>query len=750
MTVEPFELIENYARHHDAYVRRNVAIAISTLPDEPSVAALVDMATSDPDEKVRETAEQRLAMIDPSGAPLLRLELVKRLQSDDPAKKVVANAFAGRLHRRGFDLRPPEDRLRNRLRTMWSEGRFVSVPWTVARDAWRRFRQAGISRRFSLRVVWAGLVGSLPPAALLMLYLAFTLRPSLDVHGQFATLTVPLVLLLTLRIGRRDQPLMLQWDEPAAIFRDVFETGLWTLVLATIPATLFWMVQDTDLKPAVWLGLASAAVIATAYAAVHLSSAAVRYQSSGGTAARLIRYSISLTFGISVLTGALLVARRFEMSDVNATMVEGLWLCAIPGCGAVALVLARLDSISFGAAASNRRPSRRHHLAAAALAMPGVALCSFWLWTGIDAYLLPGRWFDDALGGVDWPALSGSTRTVPLSWRGPESVYRFRLPFPQSLELAVTTPGGEVATRYTSGPTVALWSPRPRGGESVVDDQAGCPWGTSMDQRPIENSPRWLLAAGCYELRIGARSYQRTLPAALQKRTRKGRAEVLQLQDVRLAVNTERAVWARPDQLSQAFPVSSTSPPLAWTASRGRPIDIELQSPAAVGVLRLVPYREQFYGGAVTISKQRSPVRFENGGTLNPGVYSIDVSPGTGLIPSGYAMFSKPSADASGGQRESWLKWTVTEAPSSFRFKLPKDDTIVGELKVPGGQDMMLELVRLDRQVLFTADDPEIIRTVLGAGEYDLVVKTYAQRGQPRPKGEKLSSPVELFLDRAR
>ena len=55
MTVEPFELIENYARHHDAYVRRNVAIAISTLPDEPSVAALVDMATSDPDEQVRET-----------------------------------------------------------------------------------------------------------------------------------------------------------------------------------------------------------------------------------------------------------------------------------------------------------------------------------------------------------------------------------------------------------------------------------------------------------------------------------------------------------------------------------------------------------------------------------------------------------------------------------------------------------------------------------------------------------------------
>jgi hypothetical protein len=543
---------------------------------------------------------------------------------------------------------------------------------------------------------------------------------------------------------------MLQWDEPAAIFRDVFETGLWTLILAMIPATLFWMVQDTDLKPALWLGLAAATVIAMAYAAVHLASAAVRYQSSGGTTARLIRYSIATTFGVAVLTAALLIVRRFDLSDVNAITVEGLWLCAVPGCGAIALVLARLDSISFGTAASKRRPSRRHHLAAAALAIPGAAVCSFWLWTGIDAYLMPGRWFDDALATVDWPSLSGDTRTFPLSWRGPESVYRFRLPFPQSLELAVATPDGEIAPGYPATGLVELRTPRPRGGESVIDDEVSCSWATAMDQHPIEISTGRLFAAGCYELRIGPRSPQSSLWAVMQKRTRKGRADVLQLQNIRLALNTDRAVWARPDQPRRTLKISSTSPPLAWTISRERPIDIELESPTSVGVLRLLPHLDPSYGGTVTISKQRSPVRFENGGTLNPGVYSIDVSRGTGIVPSAYAMFSKPSADAPSTQRESWLKWPVTEAPSSFRFKLPKDDAIVGELKVSGRQDMMLELVRLDRQVLFTADDPEIIRTLLGAGEYELVVRTYAQRGQPSPQTVKLSPPLELVLDRAR
>jgi hypothetical protein len=126
----------------------------------------------------------------------------------------------------------------------------------------------------------------------------------------------------------------------------------------------------------------------------------------------------------------------------------------------------------------------------------------------------------------------------------------------------------------------------------------------------------------------------------------------------------------------------------------------------------------------------------------------IPRSESSGLF-SAYVMFAQPST-YHWGRRERWLNWNVTQVPSSFRFKLPADGAILAELKVSGAPDMVLELARLDRQVLQAADDPETIQTSLAAGEYNLVVKSYARRSQSGAGIEKLSTPVELVLDRVR
>jgi hypothetical protein len=738
MTVEPFELIANYVRHNDPHIRRNVAVAIGTLANKEGVSALLDMASWDPDAEVRDEAERQLASLDGELAPLVRAELSRRVHDDDAAKRTVANGVAGRLYLRGFDLRAPDQRLFRRVRQVWRERVSPSTVWQVLAELAQRFHQAGMSRRFSIRTVWGGVLGAAAPFVLLSLYLGTTLGPRTNVYYEYMAFGMFCIVAMTLRVGRRDVPMILQWDEPAAIARDVAETTIWTMVLVTpLTALLLASADSLQLKPAVMLGLLAGGTMSLALAAVHLGSATLAHQSKAGTYARFQRYFVGVSSGLACLTAGLFIARRFSLADHQARLAEGLWLYGVPACGALALILARQDTTSLGISIANRRRRRTRRLAAIFLAVPAVVALAFGTWKALQWYVPTGRSLDDAFGSVPWETLSGKASEVKLRWRPPQTTYRFRLPFPQRIRFsAAARPPG--SPQEADGSLVwTIRAPKDSPGDA---SQGLCSW-TDRDLTQVASqqlSPAGqdapLLAAGCYELQVTAPALG--TPASmwhvLDARTARERAAAAaRVQDLHVAVNEDGAAWVTGVQ------AAGVTHPIAWVAKKeDPPLSLEIGEPVTVTVFAAhgsTTFREALTSDLsddpeIKITRdggQARPEAVPNGNTLQPGRYSISAKPRAGAAPSVsvYLAFSPAM------QR---LTWTVAAAPSRFRLKLDAASHVVAELSHPSSApDLALALVRLDGGRIAYADDPEIVRTDLAAGEYELIVDRYNRPSQP-------------------
>jgi hypothetical protein len=406
----------------------------------------------------------------------------------------------------------------------------------------------------------------------------------------------------------------------------------------------------------------------------------------------------------------------------------------------LALILARQDTTTLGISIANRHRRRTRRLAAIVLAVPAVVALGFGTWKALQWYLPTGRSLDDAFGSVPWPALSGKAGDVELRWRPPQTTYRFRLPFPQRIRFS---PGVQPQGGPQEAEGTLVWTLRAPKDSPADASQGVC---SSIDGELTQIASQQLssagqdgplLAAGCYELQVMAPAFG--TPASmwhvLNARTPRGRAAAAaRVQDLRVVVNADGAEWASGQPMRDTHPV-------AWVAKKeDPPLSLEISKPATVTVfavhgsttVRESPASDSPEDPEIKITRdgpQTRPEAFPNGDTLQPGRYSISAKPRSGAAPSVsvYLAFS-PAL-----QR---LTWTVPTAPGKFRLKLEAAGHVVAELSHPASApDMALALVRLDGRRIAYGDDPEIVRTDLAAGEYELIVDRYNRPSQSSDTG---------------